>query len=288
MHEFVLNNGMNIPVIGYGTFPNKEALEKAIPVAVSKGFRLIDTSDNYLNEINVGNAYSALSEEDRKGLVILTKYSNPLKTPVFNSVFESSVKKIYKDANHDVDIYLLHWPYPHLWKKQWRKMEKLYSQGRCKAIGVCNFEKDKLEELLKFAKVKPMINQIECHPMFQQNEIVEFCKANEIQIMSYSPFARMDKRLTENKVLTEIAVQCGKNVLQVILRWNYQRGFIPIPASTSEKHIESNIDIFDFSLSDEQMEKINELDSGMRIRFDPKTRFTMVQRIIYKICSLFS
>ncbi len=286
MENRVLNNGMKIPVIGIGTFPYKEELYNALPIALNAGYRLIDTSDNYQNENYIGNVYQKLESTQLNNIITITKFSQPYQSHFFYKVFKRSQKALYSNTKHNIDIYLLHWPYPFLWKKHWKKMERLYQNGQCKAIGVCNFEKKNLEKLLDICTIKPMINQIECHPMFQQKETIEFCKNNNIQVMSYSPFARMDTKLIKNNYLCKLAEKYGKHVQQIILRWNIQKGLIPIPASVSKKHIISNFDIFDFELTDDEINGIDNLECGMRVRFDPKTRFTTKQKILFWVCSL--
>lgn len=262
-----LNNGFTIPKIGFGTFPYKEPLINCLPKAIEGyGVGLIDTSDNYQNEKYVGKG---LSQVDLSKVKVISKFSRPLRTYELEKCFEES-----KNNLGAINIYLLHWPYPYLWRKQWCKMEELYLAGKCEAIGVCNFDLGYMKELLSFCKVKPAINQIERHPMFQQQELVDFCQVNDVAVMAYSPVARMDKRLHENQVLKEIAEKYKKTVSQVILRWDIDTGCIPIPASSSEKHIAENYDIFDFTLSQEEIETINSLEAGMRIRFNPRTRFT--------------
>lgn len=287
--SYELYNGLKIPVIGFGTFPNKEVLLEAIPAAVKKGYRLIDTSDNYQNEEYVGKAFQKIlrEKETDEDILIVTKFSQPYLTVFFNKVFRQSQKKLYGDTQRKVDIYLLHWPYPFLWKKQWKRMEKLYTQGKCKAIGVCNFKKRYLEELLQICQVKPMIDQFECHPLFQQKETVEFCRENDIRIMSYSPLARMNKKLIENELLVRLADKYGKSVQQIILRWNIEHEFIPIPASVSKEHINSNFEIFDFKLTSEEIAQIDELESGMRVRFDPDSRFTTGAKLRFWLCGIF-
>ena len=153
-------------------------------------------------------------------------------------------------------------------------MEDLYLSGKCDAIGVCNFDLGYMKELLAFCKVKPAINQFERHPMFQQQELVDFCHENDIVVMAYSPVARMDIRLHENPIIKEIADKYGKTTSQVILRWDIETGCIPIPASSSEKHIADNFDVFNFALNDDEIQAINSLEAGMRIRFNPRTRFS--------------
>lgn len=274
---YTLNNGLDIPQIGLGTYPYKDVLIKGIPIAHSVGYRLIDTADNYNNEEYVGKG---LNKCDLSETFVITKFSQPFKTNDLDKCFEESKEKLGV-----INIYLLHWPYPYLWKKQWRKLEDLYISGKCDAIGVCNFDLGYMKELLAFCKVKPAINQIERHPMFQQQKIVDFCQENDITVMAYSPMARKDKELHENSSLKKIAEKYGKSVSQIILRWNIDTGCVPIPASSSEKHIVENFDILDFVLSDEDIAEINSFESGKRIRFNPRTRFSRNERarmLIYR------
>ena len=278
-----LYNGCIIPIIGFGTYPYKEPMITCIPEAVD-GFNvgLIDTSDNYQNEEYVGKG---LAQVDLSKVTVISKFSQPLMTNELEICFEKSKKNLGA-----INIYLLHWPYPYLWKKQWRKMEELYLSGKCEAIGVCNFDLGYMKELLSFCRVKPAINQIERHPMFQQQELVDFCKENDIAVMAYSPVARMDNRLHDSPVLKEIAEKYGKTTSQVILRWDIDTGCIPIPASSSYQHIAENYDIFDFFLTEEEIYAINGLELGMRIRFNPRTRFSIrnkIKMLLYS-CGLYS
>lgn len=270
-----LNNGLLIPEIGYGTFPHKEKLIDVIPIAYNYGYKLIDTSDNYLNEEFVGKG---LCKIDFSDVVVISKFSQPFRTFDFNKCFNESKHKIGK-----LNIFLLHWPYPHLWKKQWRFMEELYANGHCDAIGVCNFDMGYMKELLSFCKVKPVINQLERHPLFQQKEICDFCKKESIQIMSYSPVARMDSTLHNSDVLINIANKYNKTVSQVIMRWNIDTGCIPIPASVSEQHIKENIDVFDFELTNEDISAINRMEIGKRIRYNPRSRFSSKEKAKFLI-----
>ena len=275
----VLGNGVELPEYGYGTFPLKEELRATVPFAIRHGCRLVDTSDNYMNETYVGEG---LREVDAGHVILVTKFSQPLRTKRLERCFEESERKL----GGRIDVYLLHWPYPFLWKLQWRKIEKLYLAGRCKAIGVCNFKAKHLKRLLAFCKVKPLINQIERHPMYQQSDAVSFCREHGIQVMSYSPLARMDARLMKSPVLLRIAESHGKTVPQVVIRWNIDRGHIPIPASRTEEHILGNFDVSDFTLSGEELEEIDALESGCRIRFDPDTRFGWKDKLRFLRCRL--
>lgn len=268
----LLNNGYSIPEIGFGTYPYKEPLLTCLPKAIERdGVDLIDTSDNYHNEEYVGKG---LAQVDLHKVTVISKFSQPFRTNELEECFEESRRNLGV-----INIYLLHWPYPYLWKKQWRKMEDLYLLGKCDAIGVCNFDFGYMKELLAFCKVKPAINQFERHPMFQQRELVNLCMENDIAVMAYSPVARMDKRLHESPVLKKIAEKYGKTVSQVILRWDIDTGCIPIPASSSEMHIAENFDVFDFILTEEEIEAINGLEAGVRIRFNPRKRFTRKEKL---------
>lgn len=275
MDTIVLSNGYELPIIGAGTFPYKEELNDVIPQLIESGYCLIDTSDNYFNEINVGCGIKKLSMATLKRVKIVTKYSDPLKA-VKEAFFESA-KKIYQEScmpNKTPDIYLMHWPYPHLWKRRWAEMEELYIQGYCRAIGVCNFTEKYLKEMLATCRIKPMINQIECHPMFQQRETIELCNSEKIKVISYSPLARMNERLFSEKELINIANAYNKSVGQIILSWNICQGRIPIPASSKMKHIKENFEAQYVCLSDDDLRKIDSLERGMRIRLDPDTRFS--------------
>lgn len=269
--SILLDNNYVIPPIGYGTYPHKDRLIDSIPFAVKSGVRLIDTSDNYENEEFVG---AGLAKSVMSDVIVVSKFSQPYRTHELEKCFDESKSKLGA-----LNIYLLHWPYPFLWRRQWRKMEALYHEGKCDAIGVCNFDLGMIKKLLSFCEVKPMINQFERHPLFQQQEIVDFCHEKNIAVMAYSPVARMDKSLQTSPVLNGIAAKYKKSVNQVILRWDIDTDCMPIPASSSEKHIVDNFDIFDFSLTAEEIEAINNLEVGKRIRFNPKTRFSFRRKI---------
>lgn len=268
MQELELYNGYKIPIIGYGTFPQREVLEYNVPVAYNAGYRMIDTSDNYLNEAFVGNGLRKICSSE---ITVITKFSQPLRSKELEECYVESISAL--GTKEDKTIYLLHWPFPYLWKKQWKQMEELYMAGKCAAIGVCNFDVGFLKELLNICRVKPMINQFERHPLFQQQELVGLCQKENIRVMSYSPLARMDNELNTNVILERLADKYGKTVNQIILRWNIDSLCIPIPASSSKEHIKENIEVFDFKLQEDEVATINQLDCGKRIRFNPRTRF---------------
>lgn len=271
---------INWPSIGYGTYPQKETLINTIPFAIKCGYRLIDVSDNYHNETYVGQSLrSGLDENTLQKLIVVSKFSQPYRSGELEKCFEESNEAL----NEALNVYLLHWPYPFLWRYQWKKMEELYRQGKCDAIGVCNFDKDMLKKLLKICKIKPFVNQIERHPFFQQNETVEYSKNNGIRIMCYSPVARMDKEMLSNEILCSLSHKYNKTISQIILRWDIQHNDIPIPGSASENHISENINVFDFSLTDNEVKMIDSLECGKRIRFDPRKRFTLKEKLRFLV-----
>lgn len=282
MGNIVLNNEVKLGEIGYGTYPHKDKLVESIPVAARIGYRLFDTSDNYGNESYVGKAFEKLDDDIKASCMVITKFSKPEKTGAMNAYFEDARKKLA--LNHI--IYLMHWPYPFIWKRIWRNMERLYLDGKADAIGVCNFDEKKLNKLLRICEVKPSINQIECHPMFQQRDIVEFCRKNGICIMSYSPLARNDARLMDNKTLVNIAKNHNRTVSEIIIKWNICHNFIPIPSSVSREHMESNFQVYDIELSEEEISQIDELDCNLRVRFDPRKRFTFKNKLKYMLLNI--
>lgn len=265
---------LELPPIGFGTYPQKESLRESIPAAIKCGYRLVDTSDNYLNDTFVGEGLSMAGKPD--DVLVVTKFSNPYGGA---RRFDRWFKQSRDNVGGRVDLYLMHWPCPFLWKIVWRKMEKLVLSGQCKAIGVCNFERPMMEKLLRFCKIPPAVNQFERHPLMQQKETADFCREHGVRIMCYSPLARMDKRLMEHPTLVALAARHDKTVPQIILRWSIEHGDMPIPASRKEDHIKSNFDIFDFSLTPDEVREIDQLDEGYRIRFDPKKYFSFKDKV---------
>lgn len=280
MESFELHNGVQVPIIGAGTYPYMKELATSVPIMINVGFTLFDTSDNYGNEPYLGEALSQISAGKLQTLTIVTKYSNPYIG--VKEAFRESCEKIYKKTsipNKKPDIYLMHWPYPYLWEKRWREMEQLYMKGLVKAIGVCNFTGHYLKRLLSICQVRPMINQIECHPMFQQRETIEICNKENILVMSYSPLARRNNDLFKNDVLVDIAKKHNKGVGEIILSWNITEGRLPIPASRNISHIQDNFSAIDIKLSQREIQEINSLENGMRIRYDPDKRFSYQEKM---------
>lgn len=260
MQNVKLSNGVEMPLEGFGVFqvPELSECEKAVTEALDVGYRLIDTAAAYFNEEAVGKAI-AKSGIKREDLFITTKlwiqdagYENAKKA------FETSMDKLGLDY---LDLYLIHQPFSDYYGS-WRAMEELYEQGKIRAIGVCNFYPDRLVDLCLNAKIKPMVNQVELHPFFQQQSAIDTMKEFNIQPEAWGPFAEGKFGIFQNEVLTEIGKKYGKTSAQVILRWNVQRGVVVIPKSVKRERMEQNFDIWDFELSQEDMQKISTLDMG--------------------------
>ena len=253
-----LYNNVKIPAIGFGTYKsgNDEETAKIVEWALSTGYRQIDTAAFYGNEVGVGNGIKN-SNVDRSEIFLVTKlwndyhgYENTIKA------FNESLKKLQVDY---IDLYLIHWPNK-LNAETWRAFEYLYEIGKVKAIGVCNFKIGHLEELKKTAKIIPMVNQVELHPLSPKNELVYYCKENNIQVIAWSPIMR--GKLFTNELMLSLSEKYKKSIPQIILRWHFQRGIIPIPKSSNRERIKENINIFDFEISKEDMEAINALSKG--------------------------
>ena len=260
METVTLNNGITMPILGLGVYqvPDAKQCEQSVLDAFNAGYRLIDTAEGYMNEEAVGSAFrkSGLSRDE----VFITS-----KIWISNFGYEKT-KKAYEAAlkcldMEYMDLILLHQSLSDYYGA-WRALEELYKEGKVKAIGVSNFYPERLTDLCMNAEIKPMINQIECHPFFQRETDLECAKHFGVQLEAWAPFAEAGRGIFTNRVLTEIAQNHGKTVAQVILRWNTQRGIVVIPKSVHKERIEENINIFDFTLTDEEMKKIATLDTG--------------------------
>lgn len=263
-----LHNGVKMPWIGLGVFKVQDGEEvvNSIKAALEVGYRSIDTAAIYKNEEGVGRAI-AESNVPREELFITTKvwnanhgYESTLKA------FDESMEKLGLDY---LDLYLIHWPLPSQGKyvETWKALEKLYKDGRIRAIGVSNFKIHHLEEIIAHCEIKPMVNQVEYHPRFNQRELHAFCKENGIQLEAWSPL--MQGGLLDDPVLVEIAEKYNKSTAQIILRWDLQTEVVTIPKSTKPHRIAENANIFDFELSQEDMDKINGLNQDKRMFADP-------------------
>ncbi|WP_169082903.1 aldo/keto reductase [Paenibacillus sp. PL91] len=265
-----LHNGVEMPWFGLGVFKVEEGdeLENAVASAVKNGYRSIDTAAIYGNEAGVGKGIQQglkLASLNRKDLFVTSKVWNAdLGYESTLAAYEASLSKLGLEY---LDLYLIHWPVEGKFKEAWRALETLYKQGKVKAIGVSNFQIHHLEELMKDAEIKPMINQVEYHPRLTQLELRSYCKANGIQLEAWSPL--MQGQLLDNPLLIEIAASYNKSVAQIILRWDLQNGVITIPKSTKEARIIANAEVFDFELSQEDMDRISGLNENLRVGPDP-------------------
>ncbi|MNO18876.1 Glyoxal reductase [compost metagenome] len=261
----ILNSGIAMPRFGLGTYKAEgEEVARAVATALELGYRSIDTAAVYGNEEEVGRSIAA-SGITRDSLFVTTKvwnsdqgYDETLRA------FETSSKKLGLDV---IDLYLIHWPGTDKYKATWRALERLYAEGRVRAIGVSNFQIHHLEELRKDSETVPAVNQVELHPRFIQKELHDYCASRHIQIEAWAPL--MKGRLQDNELLQGIAGKHGKTVSQVILRWGLQNEIVIIPKSVTASRIKENSEIFDFELSAEELAAISGLDAGERIGSDP-------------------
>ncbi len=270
-NTITLNNGIKMPRLGLGVFrvENSSELVNAVKVAIKNGYRSIDGAAIYGNEEAMGEGIRQGIKEagiSREDLFITSKVWNAdLGYESTIAAYEASLKRLGVDY---LDLYLIHWPVEGKYKEAWRALEHLYKEGRVKAIGVSNFQIHHLEDLLKDAEIKPVINQIELHPYLSQKDVREFCKENDIQVEAWSPLMA-GNGLLENDVLKEIAKKYNKTAAQVVLRWDLESDVVTIPKSTNERRLIENIDIFDFSLSKDDIEKIDSLNKNLRVGPDP-------------------
>ncbi len=262
MKTIQLNNGVNIPAIGYGTYKTSENDVSIILSAIECGYRLLDTASIYKTEQQTGAAIRE-SGIPREEITVISKvWRNDLG---YHKTKEAFAKSLKQTGLNYLDLYLIHWPANarnfNNWQKTngetWRAMEELLEEGKIKSIGVSNFWPEHLEALLYSARIKPAVNQIEFHPGYWQPETTKYCREKEIVLQAWSPLAR--GRILGNEILIEIANRHQKTVSQIALRWIVQQGVIPIPKAASKERMNENFDIFDFALSDEEMELINNL-----------------------------
>lgn len=256
MRNVILNNKLSMPQLGLGTM-NVKNLPQVLPQAIDLGYRLIDTAANYDNEIEVGQGIKN-SNIDRKDLFVTSKLK--IQTDGYNGTIKAFNESLEKLGLDYLDLYLIHQPYGDI-LGEWRAMEKLYQDGKIKAIGVSNFAPFQLIDLTMHSDIKPMVNQIEMHPFFQETSEANYALQNDIQPESWAPFGETIKVLSKLPNLKAIADNHHKTVAQVILRWLMQRNVVAIPSSSSIDHLKENIDIFDFDLTSQEMDNIKQLDT---------------------------
>ena len=266
MQQIVLNNGVEMPILGFGVFqvPDLAECERSVLDAIATGYRLLDTAASYGNEEAVGQAIKK-SGVHREDLFITTKlwiqsdgYEGTKKA------FDASLKKLQLDY---LDLYLIHQPMGDVYG-EWRAMQEFYKEGRVRAIGVSNFYADRLIDLIVHNEIVPAVNQIETHPFHQQIDAQKFLVDNKVQIESWGPFAEGKNDLFHNELLRSIGAKYNKSIAQVVLRWLTQRGVVAIPKSVRKERMEENFNSLDFDLSTEDMEAIKTLDTKASLFFD--------------------
>ena len=266
METVKLNNGVEMPILGFGVFQVKDLAEceRSVVDAIDVGYRLIDTAQSYENEKAVGNAIKK-SGVPREELFITTKLW--IQSDGFTGTkkaFENSLKKLQLGY---VDLYLIHQPFGDVYG-EWRAMEEIYKEGKARAIGVSNFQPDRLIDLIIHNEILPAVNQIETHPFHQQIETQAFLKENNVQIESWGPFAEGKNNLFHNELLASIGKKYNKSIAQVVIRWLTQRGIVAIPKSVRKERMEENLNSLDFTLSNEDMDAIKTLDTSASLFFD--------------------
>ena len=260
MEFATLSNGVTMPLEGFGVFQMRDPreCEQAVLDAVSVGYRLIDTAASYGNEEAVGAALKKCGA-CREDLFITTKlWVSDASYEGAKKAFETSMKKLGLEY---LDLYLLHQPMGDYYGA-WRALEELYKDGRIRAIGVCNFYPHVLADFCETVEITPMVNQVELHPFFQQENALKIMRDYEVTPEAWGPFAEGKHGIFSHPVLTEIGAKYGKTAAQVALRWNIQRGVVVIPKSTHRERMEQNFDVWNFELTDEDMSKIAPLDIG--------------------------
>lgn len=280
MKETRLNNGVMMPAVGFGVYQIPvEDTERCVSDALEAGYRMIDTASSYFNERQVGDAlrHSGLRRED---VFVTTKlwvqdyeYDGALRA------FDLSMKNLGLDY---LDLYLLHKPYGNYYAA-WRAVERLYKEGRIRAVGVTSFSSERLQDLFLHNEVKPMVNQIETNPLLQQREANAFLRQEGIQHEAWAPFAEGRRDIFNNPTVKAIAERHGKTAAQVMLRWLNQRGVVVIPKSVSKARMAENLDIFDFTLDDVEMRRMAVLDTGKSPIYDDQDLPTVRGIGTYKI-----
>jgi diketogulonate reductase-like aldo/keto reductase len=266
MQKVKLNNGIEMPILGFGVFqiPDQIECEEAVLNAIEIGYRLIDTAASYQNEKAVGNAIKK-SGVPREELFITTKlWAQDMGYEKTKLAFQKSLDKLQLEY---LDLYLIHQPYGDVFGS-WKAMQELHQQGKIKAIGVANFHPDRVIDLIINSGFTPAVNQIETHPFHQQVETQPFLVENKVQIQSWGPFAEGKNDIFNNEVLKNIASNHNKSIAQVILRWLIQRNVVAIPKSVRKERIKENFNIFDFQLSVTEMQTIQTLDTKTSLFFD--------------------
>lgn len=258
----VINRAYHQFMYHYKAFKYVRSLARSLQL----GYRLIDYSAAYGGEHLIAKAI-AKSGLDRQSIFITSRITN--EQQYSGSVRESLMMSLKKLKVDYIDMYMFHWPVTDHFVDTYKEMEKLYKEGYIRALGVCNCHQHHLQKILDECEIVPALDQFEVHPLFTQKPLIEFCKKHGIQVEAYTPLARNDDRLRKNLILKGLCKKYNKDLAQIILRWDYQNGVLPIPRSSNSKRQASNIDIFDFELLDEEMKAIDSININSRLRFDP-------------------
>ncbi|MFT9598232.1 aldo/keto reductase [Mesobacillus sp.] len=261
-----LHNGVKMPWFGLGVFKVQEGSEvvESVKAALRNGYKSIDTAAVYRNEEGVGQGIKEAGVPREKLFITTKVWNSDQGYESTLQAFETSMEKLGLEY---LDLYLIHWPVAGKYKETWKALEKLYKDGKVRAIGVSNFHVHHLKDLMADAEIKPMVNQVEYHPHLAQTELLEFCKAEGIQMEAWSPLKQGE--LLSEPTIVEIAEKHKKSTAQVILRWDLQNEVITIPKSVKEHRIIENADIFDFELSADDMDRLNSLNKNERVGPDP-------------------
>ena len=263
---FELHNGVQMPYFGLGVYQSEDGSEviNAVKSALNHGYRHIDTAAIYNNEEGVGTGIRE-SEVDRKDMFLVSKvwntdqgYDSTLKA------FDASLERLGTDY---LDLYLVHWPKGEISKETWKALEKLYKEKRVRAIGVSNFLQHHLEDLLTSVEIVPMVNQMEFHPYLVQQDLIDYCNSKGIQYEAWSPL--MQGNIFDLDIMKDLASKYNKTIAQIVLRWDLQKGVVTIPKSSKKERIIANSDLFDFELSEEDVQLLDRLEKGKRFGPDP-------------------
>ena len=271
MEQVTFYNGVKMPIVGYGVYQvSQEECERCVMDALSLGYRSIDTAQSYFNEEQVGNAM-VQSGIPRKEIFLTTKVW--IEHYGYEATKKSVLESMRKLRTEYLDLVLLHQPFGDYYGA-YRALEDLYTEGKLRAIGVSNFYPDRLVDTASFSRIKPMVNQVETHPIHQQKNAKKWMDTYGIQMEAWAPFGEGRGGLFEDPVLTEIAQKYGKSTAQIILRWHIQRGIVVIPKSAHKTRMAENLNVFDFALTQADMERISALDKEQSAFFshsDPAT-----------------
>ena len=259
-----LNNGVEIPVVGLGVFrmEDKKEAYNSVRKAIDLGYRHIDTAMIYENEEPVGRAIRE-SGVNREDIFLTTKlWNDDIADGNEQKAIETSLKKLGLDY---VDLYLVHWPIKDKYVSVWKQMEKFAQSGKAHTVGVSNYTEKQLKEIIDLGSLIPAVNQIELHPYLSQKPLVEFCNQHNIKVESWSPFCANKNNLLQEPILKEVGEKYAKSSAQIVLRWNIERGLIVIPKSSNPQRQKENLDVFDFTLNEEDMNKIYSLNQETRV-----------------------